>query len=319
MLELQAKDWIPPVIGLAGGLLAGLIATISAVIGKENKISEFRQAWIDAQRDDLATLTSEAVAYVGETDPSKKIGRLASFDAAHFRVELREDPDKEEWTNPSGCSGSAKSCVNPLVGQRRFNIGLGLGLVGKRAGKHFDQSRERRKVCVLDGRRDHLLDPVIPRNESRVHRVHRDLSRCGILRFLRQARAPANRPGVVATDLKERTDTGIAVVPDGGLGEPAKEEREIGLVRGHRREDRAGKIGVVGLCGEQSQFAAQACLVGQREAIAEGLPAPPPHRRWLSAGPHPVAVAASRRASSDSTAQGAAGCHTHSVPVDRSS
>ncbi|RZF59037.1 hypothetical protein EWE75_24000 [Sphingomonas populi] len=97
-MDPQIKDWLPPVIGLAGGLVAGLIAAMSAVIGKENKISEFRQAWIDAQRIDLATLTAEAVAYAGEIESSKKVERLAAFDAAHARIELRENPEEEEWT-----------------------------------------------------------------------------------------------------------------------------------------------------------------------------------------------------------------------------
>jgi len=97
-MDPQIKDWLPPVIGLAGGLVAGLIAAMSAVIGKENKISEFRQTWIDAQRNDLATLTAEAIAYIREPEPSKKTARLSTFDAAHARVELRENPKKEEWS-----------------------------------------------------------------------------------------------------------------------------------------------------------------------------------------------------------------------------
>ena len=96
-MDLQAKDWLPAVIGLAGGSLAGLIAAMSAVIGKENKISEFRQAWIDAQRADLACICSQAEAYGAETDVVKKVDRLAIFDAAHARVELRENPSKPEW------------------------------------------------------------------------------------------------------------------------------------------------------------------------------------------------------------------------------
>ena len=97
-MDLQAKDWIPPVIGLAGGALAGLIAAMSAVIGKENKISEFRQAWIDHQREDLAVIAAEAVAYGKEPDAAKKVERLALFDGARARIELRENPTKEEWT-----------------------------------------------------------------------------------------------------------------------------------------------------------------------------------------------------------------------------
>lgn len=96
-MDLQAKDWLPPLIGLAGGTLAGLIAAMSAVIGKENKISEFRQAWIDNQREDLAAITAQALAYVKEPDVAKQIERLAAFDAARARIELRENPTKEEW------------------------------------------------------------------------------------------------------------------------------------------------------------------------------------------------------------------------------
>ncbi|MGN7998894.1 hypothetical protein [Sphingomonas sp. 22176] len=96
-MDLQAKDWLPAIIGLAGGSLAGLIAAMTAVIGKENKISEFRQAWIDAQRADLASICSQAEAYVAETDIAKKVERLATFDAARARVELRENPRESEW------------------------------------------------------------------------------------------------------------------------------------------------------------------------------------------------------------------------------
>jgi hypothetical protein len=97
-MDLQAKDWLPPVIGLAGGAFAGLIAAMSAVIGKENKISEFRQAWIDDQREDLALIAAEAVAYGKEPDAAKKVERLAVFDGARARIELRENPIKGEWT-----------------------------------------------------------------------------------------------------------------------------------------------------------------------------------------------------------------------------
>lgn len=97
-MDLQAKDWLPPLIGLAGGTLAGLIAAMSAVIGKENKISEFRQAWIDDQREDLAAIAAQALAYVKDTGIAKKVERLTVFDAARARIELRENPTKEEWT-----------------------------------------------------------------------------------------------------------------------------------------------------------------------------------------------------------------------------
>jgi hypothetical protein len=81
-MDLQAKDWLPPLIGLAGGTLAGLIAAMSAVIGKENKISEFRQAWIDDQRKDLAAVAAQALAYVEEPDVANKVERLIAIRSA---------------------------------------------------------------------------------------------------------------------------------------------------------------------------------------------------------------------------------------------
>jgi hypothetical protein len=41
-------------------LVAGVFSLLSLVISKEQKISEFRQAWIDALRKDLATLIAHA-------------------------------------------------------------------------------------------------------------------------------------------------------------------------------------------------------------------------------------------------------------------
>lgn len=94
---MQEKDWLLPLVGLAGGALAGLVAAMSAIIGKENKISEFRQAWIDAQRGDLACVCAEAFAYGSEAARPAQIDRLACFDAAQSRIELRENPEKQEW------------------------------------------------------------------------------------------------------------------------------------------------------------------------------------------------------------------------------
>ena len=43
---------------LVAGVLAGAIAALTLIVNKENKISEFRQAWIDGLREDLANFFS---------------------------------------------------------------------------------------------------------------------------------------------------------------------------------------------------------------------------------------------------------------------
>lgn len=47
-----------PMVTLIAALLAGAIAGLTLIVNKENKISEFRQAWIDGLREDLANFLS---------------------------------------------------------------------------------------------------------------------------------------------------------------------------------------------------------------------------------------------------------------------
>lgn len=47
-----------PMVPLAAALLAGAIAALTLIVNKENKISEFRQAWIDGLREDLTNFFS---------------------------------------------------------------------------------------------------------------------------------------------------------------------------------------------------------------------------------------------------------------------
>ena len=47
-----------PMVTLAAALLAGAIAALTLIVNKENKISEFRQSWIDGLREDLTNFFS---------------------------------------------------------------------------------------------------------------------------------------------------------------------------------------------------------------------------------------------------------------------
>lgn len=49
---------LPAVITFSAALVAGGIARSNLIATKETKISEFRQAWIDSLRDELAKLFS---------------------------------------------------------------------------------------------------------------------------------------------------------------------------------------------------------------------------------------------------------------------
>ena len=53
---------LAPVATVVAALIAALISFVNLTLSKEQKTSEFRQAWIDGLREELATLFSSARA-----------------------------------------------------------------------------------------------------------------------------------------------------------------------------------------------------------------------------------------------------------------
>jgi hypothetical protein len=93
-------------IGAVGAaILAGLISLLSLIISKEQKTSEFRQAWIDALRAELtAYLTqlnsiSDALQADWESD-SARIKAVApmygAINTANFGISLRLNPEERD-------------------------------------------------------------------------------------------------------------------------------------------------------------------------------------------------------------------------------
>jgi hypothetical protein len=91
---------------MAAALIAGLFGLLGLVISKENKTSEFRQAWIDALRNDIADYSASARAFTfyesarqAETDRTHELeyekilkdvyDRLSH---AQMRIRLRINP-----------------------------------------------------------------------------------------------------------------------------------------------------------------------------------------------------------------------------------
>lgn len=84
--------------GLTAAVIIGAIVSIvTLIVGRGSKISEFRQAWINDQRADLATFGAAALSLARQ----KSSDRAADYDKleqAALRIRLRENPIKPEWT-----------------------------------------------------------------------------------------------------------------------------------------------------------------------------------------------------------------------------
>jgi hypothetical protein len=92
---------------IAGTIIAAAIAAFISLVGliitKESKISEFRQAWIDALRADIAAIITHSHAVSGTWDEARSSSsdtakwldvqaHVASLNEAWIRIKLRLNP-----------------------------------------------------------------------------------------------------------------------------------------------------------------------------------------------------------------------------------
>jgi hypothetical protein len=109
---------------IAAALIAGLVSLLGLIISKEQKVSEFRQAWIDSLRDDIATIIARVNAIhgamlAGYPNPAERWKVIKDdfigINEAAARAKLRLNPKEE---------GPAKSVLGILEEQETiFNSG----------------------------------------------------------------------------------------------------------------------------------------------------------------------------------------------------
>lgn len=123
-------DNIPPaaLATVAASIVAGLLSVLGLVISKESKISEFRQAWIDALRHDLTTYLTNinnirdalSVDYQNHGEKVKALGPLfSSLNFSTFDIALRVNPDE---TFSKALLSSMKNFSNILEDQENIDL-----------------------------------------------------------------------------------------------------------------------------------------------------------------------------------------------------
>jgi hypothetical protein len=89
---------------IAAALLAGLVSLLGLIISKEQKISEFRQSWIDQLRSDIASAITHLLALrarVHEARPNRPSvadckEHYIAINQAITCIRLRLNPDEED-------------------------------------------------------------------------------------------------------------------------------------------------------------------------------------------------------------------------------
>jgi hypothetical protein len=106
-LDLSSKEAIAALIGVIGALVAavigGFVAFISLIVNKEQSVSGFRQAWIDALRQDIANLLAHVIGAHGtsitqQSGDRQLWGRIredfVGMNETIARIKLRLNPNE---------------------------------------------------------------------------------------------------------------------------------------------------------------------------------------------------------------------------------
>lgn len=107
-IELQAQA-VVAVVGAVAALVAGAFSFVNLTLNKEQKTSEFRQAWIDGLRGDLAIFFAGARAMARATEEQRSVANAVlqisnekisdiRYSAAEtrYRIQLRLNSSEAE-------------------------------------------------------------------------------------------------------------------------------------------------------------------------------------------------------------------------------
>lgn len=97
-------DVLPILAVLLAPVAIAMAAFFGHVVVRGTKVSEFRQAWIDSQRQDLAIVIARAHVLLetkgrAAAHDELRLKALEELEEAAYRIKLRENPRRPEWTD----------------------------------------------------------------------------------------------------------------------------------------------------------------------------------------------------------------------------
>lgn len=110
----------PAIATVTAAMIAAFVGFMSLVITKEQKVSEFRQMWINALRDDLAEAISSGSTMTtllqddGGRSSDHRVREWARFAAALSRIELRLNRTEGPHQSLIACIRDAESLLARL-------------------------------------------------------------------------------------------------------------------------------------------------------------------------------------------------------------
>jgi len=88
-------SWLPDAIAVAA--IAGVVSFVGLVITKQSKVSEFRQQWIDALREDVSSFITQALdIHAGKKSADAIQTAISTAHEVQCRIRLRLNPDEHD-------------------------------------------------------------------------------------------------------------------------------------------------------------------------------------------------------------------------------
>lgn len=107
---------------LGFGPIATALTIFGLIVVRGTKVSEFRQAWVNDQRADLGKLLS-AARHLATRPSSGAEAHWLAFEEAATRINLRENPEKNEWQEVLEAIVVLRRNLNPLTADPAFDMG----------------------------------------------------------------------------------------------------------------------------------------------------------------------------------------------------
>lgn len=101
--------------------MAGIISLLGLIIAKEQKVSDFRQAWIDALRSEITSYLTQMnaiadlleVSYQGHEDKLKALSApYQRLNEAHFMITLRLNPKEKRSQDLLELMAEFQQCIS---------------------------------------------------------------------------------------------------------------------------------------------------------------------------------------------------------------
>ena len=151
---MQSTAMLPILGPIVAAVIAGAVAFLASVFSKEQKVSEFRQAWIDALRSDISELVSIATQIGDEIVVRSRQGEDTESLQKHLRVR------EADFQRLEACKVRIRLRLNPREHRLLLEAVVAMSEPGDHDAKAESLIEESQKVLKAEWKRVKRGEPV---------------------------------------------------------------------------------------------------------------------------------------------------------------